>query len=177
MFLQQPQQTSLDVELWKVASWEFLLVPQIDPSVPQPVFTITEKAPTSHRCPSLMIIASRTQFHDCENWLWNRWIDLRHWKLFPSTEPECSAGRRNVSAGVVTIPRNLRNCPNLLVCVRSSGCGWRLYWVWKIPSSCHVIMLTLDLVLYAQTLRKIQYLINKFGHLLMTFLARARTVK
>ena len=24
----------------------FLLVPQIDPSVPQPVFTITEKAPT-----------------------------------------------------------------------------------------------------------------------------------
>ena len=37
---------------------------------------------------SLMIIASGTQFHvyflwgllrDCENRLWNRWIDLRHY--------------------------------------------------------------------------------------------------
>ena len=41
--------------LWTIyRRWEFgvyweegiLLVPQIDPSVPQPVFTITEKAPT-----------------------------------------------------------------------------------------------------------------------------------
>ena len=68
-----------------------VLVPQIDPSVPQPVFTIREKVPTraffwlkaptsaftfktglvsivSYSCPSLMIIASRTQFHVERPW-------------------------------------------------------------------------------------------------------------
>ena len=31
---------------WYLAKGEYSLLPQIDPSVPQPVFTITEKAPT-----------------------------------------------------------------------------------------------------------------------------------
>ena len=51
------------------------LVPQNDPSVPQPVFTITEKATTragfsivSYSHPSLIIIVSLTQFHVERPW-------------------------------------------------------------------------------------------------------------